>query len=187
VIWSLFIAILLIFTLIPQGALICHDEWSAARCDLPGTAIEIVNSTDPALNATLEDSKLPLDELVRMVEIDTSRYVDGHPRLLPVGVNTTLAHRVGDCTDLALLRTEILRQNGVSARPVHGIMLWDTNTFRTRALHFELFGKGIAVHDWVELDGGRTLGAYERQNGIRCIKIGDGVCFQQVFMALGYL
>ena len=31
------------------------------------------------------------------------------------------------------------------------------------------------------------MGAYEGDPGIRCIKTGNGVCFQPVFEALGYL
>ena len=50
----------------------------------------------------------------------------------------------------------------------------------------EVFGKGVAVHDWVELGDGGTMGA-TKGPGIRCIKTGNGVCFQPVFEALGYL
>ena len=93
-----------------------------------------------------------------------------------MGPDTTLARGVGDCTDLALLGVEVLRRNGIPARPVHGFIVWDTEAFRTDALH-----------DWVELDDGRTMGVYEGWSGTRCLKIGNGVCFQPVFEALGYL
>ncbi|WP_243670696.1 transglutaminase-like domain-containing protein [Methanoculleus chikugoensis] len=129
--------------------------------------------------------------LIDQVSRTTFACVDGAPpRLFPAGLNATLAHGgVGDCTDLALLRVEVLRRNGVSARPVHGIMIWDAEAFRTNALHVEILGKGIAVHDWVELGGdGRTMGAYEGGDpAVRCVKIGEGVCFQPVFESLGYL
>jgi hypothetical protein len=189
VIWSVLLAILLIIALVPQGTLICYQEWGRTEY-IPSHDVAvtgIVTTSDPAAVAELENSTLPLDDLIHMVEIDTCRYIDANPRLFPVGVNSTLTNRMGDCTDLALLRVEVLNKAGIRAHPVYGIMLWDTDTFKTQAIHLEIFGTGISVHDWVEIDGGRTLGAFEGQNGIRCIKIGDGVCFQPIFEALGYL
>jgi len=112
--------------------------------------------------------------------------VDGSPRLFPVGPQRDPCLRGGDCTDLALLRAEALRRNGIPARLVHGLMVRDAGTFRTDALHVEVFGRGVAVHDWVELDDGRTMGAYEGSPGIRCVKTGNGVCFQPVFEVPGY-
>ncbi|MDD3932537.1 transglutaminase-like domain-containing protein [Methanoculleus sp. UBA303] len=106
---------------------------------------------------------------------------------LPGGPQRDPCLRGGDCTDLALLRAEALRRNGVPARLVHGLMVRDAGTFRTDALHVEVFGRGVAVHDWIELDDGRTMGAYEGSPGIRCVKTGDGVCFQPVFEVPGYL
>lgn len=181
--------IVLLSLLTPQGVLLCSG-------DLPqigyghsdGAEIAAITSTtDPAVVARLENASLPLDEMIHMVEADTSRYIDGRPRLFPVGINATLQNRIGDCTDLALLRTEVLKKNGIRARPVHGIMVWDTERLKSQALHLEFGETAVAIHDWVEIDGGRTLGAYESREGVLCVKVGNGVCLQPVFEALGYL
>lgn len=186
-VWSILQAILLLSVLIPQGHLVCDGGWGDPGSGAPGPVFTddwawfpvpeedlAPGSTDPSCNGFIE-----------RVDRATFARVDGIPRLFPVGLNATLAHRKGDCTDLALLRAEILRRNGIPARPVHGFMVWDAETFRTDALHVEVFGRGIAVHDWVELGDGRTMGAYEGVPGIRCVKTGNGVCFQPVFEALG--
>lgn len=181
-VWSILNAILLLSVLIPQGHLV-YDGGGAdpGLSTAPGTSVDAI-----ALFSSPPGEPSP-DALLDRVGRTTFACVDGSPRLFPVGLNATLASGVGDCTDLALLRAEVLRRNGIPARPVHGIMVWDAETFRTDALHVEVFGKGIAVHDWVELGDGRTLGAYEGDPGIRCIKTGNGVCFQPVFEMLGYL
>ncbi len=145
------------------------------------------DATIPAAIAAAETPGVPPEEFLREVEIETNRYIDGKPRFFPVGINTTLQNRIGDCTDLALLRVEVLRENGVSARPVHGIMIWDTKRFKSDALHLEFRGTAVGIHDWVELDSGRTLGAYEGRDEIRCVKIGNGVCLQPIFHLTGYL
>ncbi len=183
--WSIINAILLLSVLIPQGHLIYDGGGgdpglSAAR----RTSVDEIALLSASPQALRESSR---DALIDQVGRTTFACVDGSPRLFPVGLNATLAHGVGDCTDLALLRAEVLRRNGISARPVHGLMVWDAEAFRTDALHVEVFGKGIAVHDWVELGDGRTMGAYEEIPGIRCVKTGNGVCFQPVFEMLGYL
>jgi len=185
VFWSIINAILLLSVLIPQGHLIYDGGGgdpglSAAR----RTSVDEIALLSASPQALRESSR---DAFIDQVGRTTFACVDGSPRLFPVGLNATLAHGVGDCTDLALLRAEVLRRNGISARPVHGLMVWDAEAFRTDALHVEVFGKGIAVHDWVELGDGRTMGAYEGIPGIRCVKTGNGVCFQPVFEMLGYL
>ncbi|WP_332450893.1 transglutaminase-like domain-containing protein [Methanoculleus sp.] len=181
-IWSIFQAIFLLSVLLAQGHLV-YDGGSGD----PGlSAIPEASFEQFAALATPTADPSP-DALLDRVDRATFAHVDGTPRLFPVGLNATLTSGVGDCTDLALLRVEVLRENGIPARPVHGLMVWDTETFRTDALHVEVFGKGIAVHDWVELGDGRTMGAYEGVPGIRCIKTGNGVCLQPVFEALGYL
>ncbi|MCK8518622.1 transglutaminase-like domain-containing protein [Methanoculleus sp. 7T] len=179
--WSILQAILLLPVLIPQGSLI-YDGGSG----IPGIGIAGEASVDgiAALSARSDPSP---DAFIDQVDRATFACVDGTPRLFPVGLNTTLAYGVGDCTDLALLRVEVLRRNGIPARPVHGLMVWDAETFRTDALHIEVLGRGVAVHDWVELGDGRTMGAYEGVPGVRCIKTGNGVCLQPAFEALGYL
>lgn len=183
-IWSILYTILLLSALIPQGNLI----YDGAGAD-PGLSTSRAITVDKIvlLSASPPVPEPSPDALIDQVGRTTFACVDGSPRLFPVGLDATLAYGVGDCTDLALLRAEVLHRNGVPARPVHGIMVWDTATFRTDALHVEVFGKGIAVHDWVELGDGRTMGAYEGSPGIRCIKTGNGVCFQPLFEALGYL
>jgi len=184
VIWSILYTILLLSALIPQGYLI----YGGTEAD-PGLSTSRATTVDEIvlLSASPPVPESSPDALIDQVGRTTFACVDGSPRLFPVGLDATLAYGVGDCTDLALLRAEVLRRNGVPARPVHGIMVWDTEAFRTNALHVEVFGKGIAVHDWVELDDSRTMGAYEGSPGIRCIKTGNGVCFQPLFEALGYL
>ncbi|WP_241648026.1 transglutaminase-like domain-containing protein [Methanoculleus taiwanensis] len=177
---SLLSAILLISLITPQGVLIC-----------PSIGLENAGSppdaTVPTAIAAVATPGAPPDEIIRRVETETRRYIDGRPRLFPVGIDTTLKNRIGDCTDLALLRVEILNENGVKARPVHGIMIWDTKRFKSAALHLEFRETAVAIHDWVEIDGGRTLGAYEGRDEIRCVKIGDGVCLQPIFQLIGYL
>jgi hypothetical protein len=184
VVWSIINAILLFSALIPQGYLIYDDAGADPGISAPRAAtvdeIALLSASPPVPESSP-------DALIDQVDRTTFACVDGSPRLFPVGLDATLAGGVGDCTDLALLRTEVLRRNGIPARPVHGIMVWDTEVFRTNALHVEIFGKGIAVHDWVELGDGRTMGAYEENPGIRCIKTGNGVCFQPLFETLGYL
>jgi len=182
VIRSTFHAIFLLSVLVAQGHLV-YDGGSG-NPDLSATPEASVEQF-AALSTPMAD--LSLDAFLDRVDRTTFACVDGTPRLFPVGLNATLASREGDCTDLALLRVEVLRYNGIPARPVHGLMVWDVETFRTDALHVEVFGKGIAVHDWVELGDGRTMGAYEGIPGIRCVKTGNGVCLQPVFEALGYL
>lgn len=182
--WSILRAILLISVLIPQGNLIYGGSGSsgidtAGEVSVDGVAALCARSGFP--------SDPSPDALIVQVDRATFACVDGTPRLFPVGLNATLANGVGDCTDLALLRVEVLHRNGIPARPVHGLMIWDAETFRTDALHIEVLGRGIAVHDWVELGDGRTMGAYDRVPGVRCVKTGDGICFQPVFEALGYL
>ncbi len=184
-VWSILNAILLLSVLIPQGYLIYDGGWD-------NTGISAVGGTSVDEIALLSAPPKPLrepscDALIDQVGRTTFACVDGSPRLFPAGLNATLAYGVGDCTDLALLRAEVLRRNGIPARPVHGLMVWDAETFQTNALHVEVFGKGVAVHDWVELGDGRTMGAYEGVPGIRCVKTGDGVCLQPVFETLGYL
>ncbi len=187
-IWSIIQTILLLSALIPQGHLICDGGWGDSGGGAPGSIYAdgrawfpspgedfTPGSTDPSCNGFIE-----------RVDRETFAHIDGIPRLFPVGLNATLSSGAGDCTDLALLRVEILRRNGISARPVHGFMIWDAEAFQTDALHVEVFGRGIAVHDWVELGDGRTMGAYDGVPGIRCVKTGDGVCLQPVFEALGY-
>ncbi|WP_214041500.1 transglutaminase domain-containing protein [Methanoculleus sp.] len=184
-VWSILNAILLLSVLIPQGHLIYDggegDPGFGTVCEASVDEIALHSASPEGLGESSRDA------LIDQVGRTTFACVDGSPRLFPVGLNATLASGVGDCTDLALLRVEVLRRNGIPARPVHGIMVWDAETFRTDALHVEVFGKGIAVHDWVELGDGRTMGAYEGSPGIRCIKTGNGVCFQLVFEMLGYL
>jgi hypothetical protein len=185
VIWSIFHAILILSVLLPQG----HLLFGAGLVDPgPGSVEEVPVETIAALSAPpdlLTDTSL--DDFIDRVDRTTFGCVDGTPRLFPVGLNATLTRGVGDCTDLALLRVEVLRRNGIPARSVHGLMVWDTGTFKTNALHVEILGKGIAVHDWVELGDGRTMGTYEGVPGIRCVKLGNGVCLQPVFEAMGYL
>lgn len=184
-IWSIINAILLLSVLIPQGHIVYGGAGGNAGLSAAGAVSvdEIVLLSAPP--ETLSDPSP--DAFIDRVGRTTFSCVDGAPRLFPVGLDATLAYGAGDCTDLALLRTEVLRRNGIAARPVHGIMIWDTETFRTNALHVEVFGKGVAVHDWVELGDGRTMGAYEGSPGIRCVKTGEGVCLQPAFEALGYL
>ncbi len=182
-IWSIIRALFLLSILIPQGHLLYDSGPGTARA----SASEPVSLDDIVDLLEAGDPDPRSDAFLDRVEEATYACVDGTPRLFPVGLDATLAHGAGDCTDLAILRAEILRQNGIPARPVHGIMVWDTETFRTEALHLRAFGRGIAVHDWVELGDGRTMGAYEGWSGIRCIKTGNGVCFQRIFEALGYL
>jgi transglutaminase-like putative cysteine protease len=185
--WTLLSVILLLSLLTPQGVLLCSggnpDAGSSNDAEIAG----IVNTTDPGVVALLENSSLPLDEMIHMVETDTYHYIDGQPRLFPVGVNATVQNRIGDCTDLALLRAEVLRKNGIAARPVHGIMVWDTERLKSQALHLEFGETAVGIHDWVETDGGRTLGAYESWDGVMCLKIGEGVCLQPIFETLGFL
>jgi len=189
VVWSILQAILLLSALIPQGHLICDGGWGNPGVDGP----ELVSIDDgtwfsPGREDLSPGGADPLSSgFVERMDLTTFACVDGIPRLFPVGLNATLTRRAGDCTDLALLRVEILRRNGIPARPVHGVMVWDAETFQTDALHVEVFGRGIAIHDWVELDDGRTIGAYEGIPGIRCVKTGNGVCLQPVFEALGYI
>ncbi|ABN58309.1 MAG: transglutaminase-like domain-containing protein [Methanoculleus marisnigri] len=181
-VWGILNAIFLLSLLIPQGYLI-YDGGEG------GDGFSTVSEAEIDRIALLSEP-LPeqtRDTLIDRVDRTTFACVDGSPRLFPSGLNATLACGVGDCTDLALLRAEVLCRNGVPARPVHGIMVWDTEAFRTNALHVEILGKGVAVHDWVELGDGRTMGAYEGNPAVRCVKIGEGVCFQPVFEALGYL
>ena len=178
-VWAILNAIFLLSLLTPQGHLIYDGGEGYGGFERVGEA--------EAERIALLSEPFPEDTLLDRMGRATFTCVDGSPRLFPVGLNATLAYGVGDCTDLALLRTEVLRQNGISARPVHGIMIWDTEAFRTNALHVEIRGKGIAVHDWVELGDGRTMGAYEGDPAVRCVKIGEGVCFQPVFKSLGYL
>ncbi|WP_292364966.1 MULTISPECIES: transglutaminase-like domain-containing protein [unclassified Methanoculleus] len=184
-VWSILNAILLLSVLIPQGHLIYDgggaDPGLSTAREVSVGEIGLLSASPDALRESSRDA------LLDRVGRTTFACVDGSPRLFPVGLNATLAYGVGDCTDLALLRAEVLRRNGIAARPVHGIMVWDAETFRTDALHVEVFGKGVAVHDWVELGDGRTMGAYEGDPGVRCVKTGDGVCFQPVFEVLGYL
>ncbi|MDD4567350.1 Transglutaminase-like superfamily protein [Methanoculleus chikugoensis] len=181
-VWGILNAIFLLSLLIPQGHLIYDGGGGDSGFGTVGEAgangIALLSEPPPGDTG---------DALIDQVSRTTFACVDGAPRLFPAGINATLAHGVGDCTDLALLRAEVLRRNGVAARPVHGIMIWDTEAFRTNALHVEILGKGIAVHDWVELGDGRTMGAYEGDPAVRCVKIGEGVCFQPVFESLGYL
>ncbi|HQD26326.1 MULTISPECIES: transglutaminase-like domain-containing protein [Methanoculleus] len=181
-VWSTICTILLLSVIASEGDLIYDGGWSgdAGATDFEAPVDRIAAFAQPPETPSDEDF---VDRVNRM----TVSSVDGAPRFFPVGLDATLAYGVGDCTDLALLRTEILRRNGIAARPVHGIMIWDTKTFRTNALHVTIFGKGIAVHDWVELEDGRTMGAYEGVPGIRCIKTGNGVCLQPVFKVMGYL
>lgn len=176
-VWSILNAIFLLSLLTPQGHLIYDGGGGDGGFETVGESERIALFVEP----------LPEETLIDRVDRTTFAWVDGSPRLFPVGLDATLAYGVGDCTDLALLRTEVLRQNGIAARPVHGLMIWDTKTFRTKALHVEIRGKGIAVHDWVELGDGRTMGAYEGDPGVRCVKLGEGVCFQPLFETLGYL
>ena len=177
-VWGILNAIFLLSLLIPQGHLIYDGGGGDSGFGAIGEAgvgeIALLSEPSP-------------DPLINRVGRTTFACVDGSPRLFPVGLNATLAYGVGDCTDLAILRAEVLRRNGVPARPVHGIMIWDTEAFRTNALHVEILGKGIAVHDWVELGDGRTMGAYEGDPAVRCVKTGEGVCFQPLFESLGYL
>jgi len=182
VVWDILNAIFLLSLLIPQGYLIYDGGGGGSGFGTVGEAGEdgIALLSEPLAGGTG-------DTFIDQVSRTTFAHVDGAPRLFPVGLNATLASGVGDCTDLALLRTEVLRRNGVAARPVHGIMIWDTEAFRTNALHVEILGKGVAIHDWVELGDGRTMGAYEGDPAVRCVKIGEGVCFQPVFESLGYL
>ncbi len=184
-IWSIFHAILILSVLVPQG----HLLFGAGLVDPgPGSVEEVPVETITALSADPELlSTATPDEFIDRVDRTTFSCVDGAPRLFPVGLNATLTRGVGDCTDLALLRVEVLRRNGIPAKPVHGLMVWEAETFRTNALHVEILGKGIPVHDWVELGDGRTMGAYEGVPGIRCVKTGNGICLQPVFEALGYL
>lgn len=179
VVWSIIYAILLLSIMVPQGELVYDGGWGDGGA---GTAREAPVDRIAALAAPT-----PGDDFIALVDRTTFPCVDGAPRFFPVGLEATLTDGVGDCTDLALLRAEVLRRNGIGARPVHGLMLWDAATFQTDALHVEVFGKGIAVHDWVELDDGRTMGTYEDIPGIRCVKIGNGVCLQPVFEVLGYV
>ncbi len=181
-VWSILNAILLLSVLVPQGHLIYDGKEAYPEFSTTSGA-----SVDAIALLSAPPGEPSRDALIDQVGRTTFACVDGPPRLFPVGLNATLASGAGDCTDLALLRAEVLRRNGIPARPVHGIMVWDAQTFRTRALHVEVFGKGVAVHDWVELGDGGTMGAYEGDPGIRCIKTGKGVCFQPVFEALGYL
>ena len=183
-VWSIIQAILLLSALIPQGHLICDGGWGGPEpfCIDDGAWFSI---PEEILSSESTDSSCT--GFIDQVDRATFARVDGDPRLFPVGLNATLTRGAGDCTDLALLRVEILRRNGIPARPVHGIMVWDAETFWTDALHMEVFGRGIAVHDWVELDDGQTMGAYEGIPGIRCVKLGNGVCLQPVFEALGYM
>ena len=178
-VWGILNAIFLLSLLTPQGHLIYDGGGGNGAFDTVGEA--------EAERIAFLSEPLPEDTLLDRVGRTTFACVDGSPRLFPVGLNATLAYGVGDCTDLALLRTEVLRQNGIAARPVHGIMIWDKEAFRTSALHVEIRGKGIAVHDWVELGDGRTMGAYEGDPAVRCVKLGEGVCFQPLFETLGYL
>ena len=181
-IWSIFQAIFLLSVILAQGNLVYDGESGGEGFSATSEAsVEMF----AALSTPTADPSP--DALLDRVDRTTFAYVDGTPRLFPVGLNATLTSGVGDCTDLALLRTEVLRSNGIPARPVHGLMVWDVETFRTDALHMEVFGRGIAVHDWVELGDGRTMGTYEGVPGIRCIKTGNGVCLQPVFETLGYL
>ncbi|WP_317063934.1 transglutaminase-like domain-containing protein [Methanoculleus caldifontis] len=167
---------------IPQGHLI-YDGGSGF-----GAAEEVSAERIAALSRYPDPLPDPSpDALIDRVDRTTFSCVDGTPRLFPVGIDATLAHGVGDCTDLALLRVEVLRRNGIPAKPVHGLMIWNAGTFKTNALHVEILGKGVAVHDWVELGDGRTMGAYEGVPGVRCVKTGNGVCLQPVFKTLGYL
>mgnify|MGYP001200972329 CR=1 FL=1 len=179
-VWNILNAIFLLSLLTPQGHLIYDGGGGDGGFGTVGEADGIALLSGPPPGETG-------DAFIDQVSRTTFACVDGTPRLFPVGINATLAHGVGDCTDLTLLRAEVLRRNGVAARPVHGIMIWDTEAFRTNALHVEFFGKGISVHDWIELDDGRTMGAYEGNPAVRCVKLGDGVCFQPVFESLGYL
>ena len=177
---GIFNVILLLFLLLPQGHLICDT----------GVGDGVLYAADEADRIALLSEPLPeetRDAFIDRVGETTFSCIDGTPRLFPAGINATLAGGVGDCTDLALLRVEVLRRNGISARPVHGIMIWDAEAFRTGALHIEVFGKGVAIHDWVELDDGRTMGAYEGDPAVRCVKLGEGICLQPVFEALGCL
>ncbi|NMA87595.1 MAG: transglutaminase domain-containing protein [Methanoculleus bourgensis] len=185
-VWSIIHVILLLSVLVPQGHLVCDHGWddAAVSAHEPVSLDDIAGFSGPPETCDTESSS---DILLTRVERATYACVDGTPRLFPVGLNATLARGVGDCTDLALLRVEVLRRNGIPARPVHGLMVWDADAFRTDALHVEVFGRGVAVHDWVELGDGRTMGAYEGWSGIRCVKTGNGVCFQPVFETLGYL
>ena len=178
-VWGILNAIFLLSLLPPQGHLTYDGGGADGGFGAAGGA--------EAERIALLSEPFPEDTLLDRVGRTTFACVDGSPRLFPVGLNATLAYGVGDCTDLALLRAEVLRQNGVAARPVHGIMIWDTEAFRTNALHVEIRGKGIAVHDWVEFADGRTMGAYERDPAVRCVKLGEGVCFQPLFETLGYL
>ena len=183
--WSIIYAIILFSALIPQGHLVYDAGFSDAGISATGgTSVDELALFSAPPEVLRESSP---DALIDAVGRTTFACVDGSPRLFPVGLNATLARGVGDCTDLALLRAEILRRNGIAARPVHGLMVWDAETFRTNALHVEVFGRGVAVHDWIELGDGRTMGAYEGSPGIRCVKTGNGVCFQPVFEVLGYL
>ena len=185
-VWSIIHVILLLSVLVPQGHLVYDSGYDAAGVSAhePVLPDDIAGLSEPPETCDTESSS---DILLARVERATYACVDGTPRLFPVGLNATLARGVGDCTDLALLRVEVLRRNGIPARPVHGLMVWDADAFRTDALHVEVFGRGVAVHDWVELDDGRTMGAYEGWSGIRCVKTGNGVCFQPAFEILGYL
>ena len=181
-VWGIINAIFLLSLLIPQGHLIYDGGGGDSGFETVGEAgADGIALLSKPLTADTGDA------LVDQVGRTPFACVDGAPRLFPTGLDATLAHGVGDCTDLALLRTEVLRRNGVAARPVHGIMIWDTEAFRTNALHVEFLGKGVAGHDWVELGDGRTMGAYEGDPAVRCVKIGEGVCFQPVFKSLGYL
>ncbi len=182
---SIFLAILLVFIFLQPGHL-------AYGCGSDDPGLDTAEEVPVDRIAALSGYPVPLPDsfpgaLIDRVDRTTFACVDGTPRLFPVGLNATLTRGMGDCTDLALLRVQVLRRNGISAKPVHGLMIWDTRTFKTDALHVEVLGKGIAVHDWVELGDGRTMGAYEGVPGIRCVKTGNGVCLQPIFEALGYL
>ncbi len=182
-IWSIIRALFLLSILIPQGHLVYDSGPDTVRASAPVPVL----LDDIADLMEAENPDPSSDAFLARVEQATCACVDGTPRLFPVGLDATLTHGAGDCTDLAILRAEVLRRHGIPARPVHGVMVWDTETFRTDALHLEAFGRGVAIHDWVELGDGRTMGAYEGWPGIRCVKTGNGVCFQRVFEALGYL
>lgn len=72
---------------------------------------------------------------------------------LPRGVEITWLTREGDCTDKAILMTELLRDNGIPATLVHGYV-------------------GTERHDWVEAQiHGRTISL----NDLGGVKVGSGV------------
>ena len=129
--------------------------------------ILIILSTSVSANIYTEINDKAI-ELRKNNTIDTIKAIDEYIETTthyqyskyPVGLFNFWKNRVGDCTDKAYLKRELLKDLNISNRLVHGIVL-------TR--------EGYERHDWVEVRLNNTWFSLETDYFKLVKKYGNGV------------